>query len=89
MAIWMIAYDLRGPETRADYRKLIQAIESVPHCHEQGSLWFVEHPGPAPAIRDALMPFLDQNDSLFVDRVTNEWAARNTACGNWLNARGL
>jgi hypothetical protein len=87
MSVFVIAYDLKNPGK--DYTSLISAIQTVPWCHAQGSVWFVEHPGPASTVRDILIGHMDANDVLFVDRVSDTWAGRNmSVCGNWLNARG-
>ncbi len=87
MPVFVIAYDLRSPGK--DYTSLISAIQAAPWCHAQGSVWFVEHPGPASVIRNILMGQMDANDVLFVDRVSDAWAGKSmAACGKWLNARG-
>lgn len=89
MAVYVVAYDLRGPETRESYKRLIEAITTAPHCHAQKSLWFVEHDGPATTIRTVLQQYLDTNDILFVDEISAAWAGFGMPkCGAWLNARG-
>jgi hypothetical protein len=86
--VFVVAYDLKTPGK--DYRELIAAIESVPHCHAQGSVWFVQHAGPPSAIRNILAQHMDANDTLFVDRVSNTWAGLHMpTCGQWLNNHGL
>ena len=87
MAVFIIAYDLKKPGK--DYTSLIEAIEAAPHCHAQGSVWFVDLSGPATTIRDTLRAHMDANDILFVDRVSDQWAGwAMPVCGRWLNARG-
>lgn len=87
MGVFIVAYDLKTPGK--NYTDLIKAIESVPCCHAQGSVWFVEHAGPPSAIRDVLKAHIDLNDVLFVDEVSTTWAGYGMpVCGQWLNARG-
>jgi hypothetical protein len=88
MAVFIVAYDLRKPGK--DYGELIRQLESVPSCHAQGSVWFIEHSGPSNVIRDTLRYHIDSNDVLFVDRVTSDWGGVNMpVCGKWLNDHGL
>lgn len=90
MSVFIVCYDLGGPETPASYARIKSFIEQYPSCHAQQSVWFVEHPGPAVALRDQLLPALDSNDRLFVDFVSGAWAGKHMpVCGKWVNDRGL
>ena len=87
MPVFIVAYDLKT--AGKDYTNLTTAISAAPHCHAQGSVWFVEHTGPATAVRDVLLQHIDANDVLFVDQVSSAWAgAHMPTCGAWLNQRG-
>lgn len=88
MPVYLVAYDLKKPGQA--YDRLSPELKKFSHCHAQGSVWFVEAKGPTTALRDALMTFIDANDTLFVDEITAGWAGFNMpACGKWLNACGL
>ena len=89
MPVCIVCYDLGGPEAPASYQRLKKLIEALPNCHAQQSVWFVEHQGPAEALRDHLAQVLDSNDRIFVDQVSGAWAGRGMPiCGRWLNERG-
>jgi hypothetical protein len=88
MAIFIICYDLKTPGK--DYSSLTKLLESVTHCHAQGSVWFIEHAISASSIRDVLQKHVDANDVLFVGQVTNGWSGLHMpVCGKWLNDRDL
>ena len=90
MPVFVVCYDLGGPETPASYSRIKSLIEKYPNCHAQQSVWFVEHPGPAATLRDQLKQALDSNDRIFVDPVSGAWAGFGMpVCGKWLNDRGL
>lgn len=87
MAVFVVAYDLKSPGK--NYHELIAQLSSVPNCHAQGSVWFIEHAGPSSGIRDILAKHIDANDVLFVDQDSTTWAGTHMSiCGQWLNARG-
>jgi hypothetical protein len=88
MAVFIVTYDLN--QVGQNYDCITDKISKFPHCHAQGSVWFVEYSGTAAQLRDHLVPCLDQNDRLFVDAVSSGWAGYNMpTCGKWLNDRGL
>lgn len=88
MPVYLIAYDLNRPGQKHD--NLVEQLKDFSHCHAQGSVWFVEAKGPATALRDALAPFFDANDALFVDEISGSWAGHGMrVCGKWLNDRGI
>jgi hypothetical protein len=88
MPVFIVAYDLNKPGQLHD--KLADQLKEFPHCHAQGSVWFIEARGPAPALRDVLRTHIDTNDKLFVDQISGAWAGSGMpVCGKWLNDRGL
>jgi len=88
MAVFVVAYDLNA--IGQNYTCITAKLGGLPHCHAQGSVWFVEYAGTAGELRAYLAPCLDSNDKLFVDLVSNTWAGWGMpTCGQWLNQRGL
>lgn len=88
MPVFIVAYDLNRPGQLHD--KLAEQLKKFPHCHAQGSVWFIEATGPTTALRDALRAYVDPNDKLFIDLVSGTWAGLHMpVCGKWLNNRGL
>jgi len=80
-----ITYDLVAPGR--DYRPLIEMVKSLgAWCRPTESQWVVATDASAIAIRDALTPFIDQNDRLFVAVLTGESAWWNLApdVADWL-----
>lgn len=84
MAIFSVNYDLYFPK---EYKEFYDALESYPHAHVMDSCWLIEAQGDAKSIRDTLMPHLNSNDSLFVARISEDWAGAGTQCGEWLNGK--
>lgn len=86
MATYMIGYDLNRPGQ--NYTSLIDAITrlSASRWHCLDSTWLIDHPGPATAIRDALLPYIDATDELLVARLSGEaaWAGFDKNCADWL-----
>jgi hypothetical protein len=87
MPCYLVAYDLK--RVGQNYTCITGKLEKLANCHAQGSVWFVDHPGPESALRSQLVSCLDQNDRLFVSEVSRAWASQNmSVCGKWLNERG-
>lgn len=85
MALYLIGYDLKAPGR--NYDELYKAIKSLgAWCHPLDSTWIVKHSGPCPAIRDALSPHIDGNDSLLVVALSGPWASfgLSTTVTDWL-----
>lgn len=79
---YLISYDLNAPGK--NYDRLYDAIKSLGGWwHHLDSTWIVTHPGPATAIRDKLMPYLDRNDKLLVAHCSGE-AAWTRFDSQWL-----
>jgi hypothetical protein len=89
MAVFLAAYDLNTPGK--DYEPLLAYLRTFgAYCHAQRSLWFLEWAGSSSQLRNAIGQHLDENDVLFVDRVSDTWAGLHMPkCGQWLNDRGL
>ena len=83
MAIFSISYDLQRPQ---EYTGFYDTLEAYPHWHVMDSCWLIETEASAGDVRDALMPHISGGDSLFVSRVSDDWAGAGTQCGEWLNA---
>ena len=67
MSIHIISYDLKGHESRDEYRKLYREIYSLGKVEWiQFSTWIVETPLTDVEIRNHLQKVTDFNDSLFV-----------------------
>jgi hypothetical protein len=85
MKSFLLTYDLNRPGQ--NYGELYEGIKNLGtwwHCLD--SSWVVKHPGPATAIRDALSPFLDNNDRLIVLELTGvaAWHGFDKQCNDWL-----
>lgn len=75
MALYSITYDLSNPGR--DYDTLSNAIKKYGSWwHQTGSVWliFANNTSTA-AIRDYLSQFMDQNDKLFIAKLSGVWAA--------------
>lgn len=87
MPKYMIGYDLN--KTGQNYTTLIEGIKKLGgdnwwHCLD--STWIIPHAGPATAIRDTLMQYIDANDELLVTKFDGEWATFgfDGTCTKWL-----
>lgn len=83
-----IGYDLRKPETSADYTELIDAIKGISgtwwHCLD--STWLVRTNMTCAVVRDLLLPYIDANDELLVAKMAHEgaWFGFGKNCSDWL-----
>ena len=84
----IISYDLGQPETSNSYKQLIDRIKAFPdYTKPLESLWIVKSDLSCSEVRDALTPYLDSNDKLFVaDFDIMRWASYGLAGDivNWL-----
>jgi hypothetical protein len=78
MSVLMVSYDLGVPETSDTYKRFIQAIKNLGTnwAKPLKSQFFITTDLSVPAVRDALLPLMDQNDRLLVIEVTRNWATR-------------
>jgi hypothetical protein len=85
MAVYIVTYDLVTPDR--DYTALHNAIRRFPHCHALLSGFFIDTPMTSMQVLNILRPQIDENDVLYVMRITREWAAnRQMKCTAWLQA---
>lgn len=87
MAVYLITYDLNSPGQ--DYESLFEEIKSIgPWAKYMRSVWFVESSLGSTAIRDRLVKVIDDGDTLFVCRVTEDSAwYLDTKFNDWINPR--
>lgn len=89
MALYTISYDLSNPGR--DYVSLSNAIESYGYWwHQTGSVWIISANNTNTSeIRNFLSQFIDQNDRLFVARLSGEWAASGFTQEeyNWIKSK--
>lgn len=83
MATVLVTYDLRAPGR--DYKSVYEYLRGFTHCHGMESVWLLDTLREPTVIRDELVRLIDQNDRLFVVRITRTWASRHYPCGDWLN----
>lgn len=75
MKVHLITYDLLKPAK--DYAKLIAELEQLKAVKIEYSVWLLRNNASAEAVRDHLLPFIDDNDRLFVCVLTGEAGWRN------------
>jgi hypothetical protein len=79
-----------GPETREDYKRLIDHIKSYgTWAKPLYSVWLVKSSKTASQIRDDLTRYVDSNDKLLVMNVTGtSWASLRLpdAVATWMKA---
>lgn len=89
--IHVVAYDLKTPnDTPENYEIIIGAIKSkFSWCHIEQSVWLVDSPGDAVAVRTVLKDYLHSGDTLFVAPLGKAWASWNfgDARNQWLKDR--
>lgn len=80
MKSFIIAYDLNNQK---DYPKLIERIEDYPNAAKiNKSVWFINSTNDAKPIRNELEKFIDNDDNLFVAKLTGEAAWHNVLCSS-------
>lgn len=90
--VLLVAYDLKAPnDTKENYDSIIAAIESEfrTWCHIEQSVWLVDSPADAVAVRDLLKGYLHHGDVLFVAPLQGGWASWNFGArrNDWLKNR--
>jgi hypothetical protein len=87
MAVYMIGYDLN--KQGKNYEDLIKKIKEIATLwwHHLDSTWLITHAGTAVTVRDALTPYIDNDDELLVVRLAQSdaaWKGFNDAGSKWL-----
>lgn len=84
MNSYLISYDLMAPAK--DYSKLISAIKEYgTYAKVLESCWIIKSSSDSTTIRNNLVKYIDENDKLFVCKLTGEAAWKNVLCTNqWL-----
>lgn len=84
MDSYIISYDLIAPNK--DYGPLIKAIKEYgTYAKILESLWIVKSNDSSTTIRDNLKSYIDNDDRLFVAKLTGDAAWKNVLCSNaWL-----
>ncbi|CAO1655005.1 hypothetical protein [Parasphingorhabdus sp. NYA22] len=84
MAVLMITYDLNTPGQ--NYQAIYDYIkENYTWCKGMESVWLVDTTTLPSAIRDDLIAICDENDKIFVVKITKQWASLGYYCADWLN----
>ena len=83
---FIICYDLKGENK--DYSSLTKCIEGLSGVRGKvlESTWIINHPGPAPVIRDEIVKCLDKDDKLLVFEIAMNGADYNLgkSVSEWL-----
>lgn len=84
----LITYDLNKPEK--DYSGLYRAIKAISsdYLHQLTSVWLLDTNFSTKQIYERLRPWIDDNDELFVVRITADrfgWLSRTAI--DWLGKR--
>lgn len=74
MKYFLVIYDLLRPGL--SYQPLWDALRDLKATRVQESAWVVKGEYEPDGLRDHLLQFMDENDRLFVARITT-WAWRN------------
>ena len=83
--LYLITYDLNAP--RQDYQTLFSAIEQISNGYTRclKSVWLINTNLNADQIVHKLLNYIDENDGLFVAKVTSDFQAQlpNEQC-KWI-----
>ena len=83
--VYLITYDLNAP--RQDYQTLFSAIEQISNGYTRclKSVWLINTNLNADQIVQRLLRYIDENDRLFVTKVTSDFQAQlpNEQC-KWI-----
>lgn len=91
--VYVVAYDLKEPNTPADYAKIIEAIKAYgTWARLEQSVWLIESNKTATELRDELKNSIrDASDVLFVAKLSGEWASWRIGKSrvDWLKQRNF
>jgi hypothetical protein len=90
----IVTYDLKSPNDKPeDYQRVIGALKLAysTWCHMEKSVWLVSSEQSASEVRDTLKEVLRPTDTLFVARLSGNWATFNVGekRGAWLKKRSF
>jgi len=87
MSAYIVSYDLH--KRGQNYECIIEKLKGYPeHWHMQQSVWIISTNQTVVQIRDHLMSCLDENDNLFVGKLSAAaWHGFAPAAEPWLKAR--
>ena len=90
MSVYIVTYDLRKESTNEDYNRLIELIkeEGVWACLG-GSSYLVESERSAVELRDKYKQVMDNNDMLYVGKVTAPaaWRGYSEQVSKWIKEK--
>lgn len=87
MATYIVTYDLH--KQGQNYDCIIKKLEAYgTYWHMQQSVWIISTSQTAAQVRDNLQVCLDQNDKLFVGRLSGEaaWVGYEDRITQWLKS---
>lgn len=85
MTTYIVTYDLNEPGQKYDYiSKKLKTYGTW--LHLQGSVWIIVTNQSAAEVRDNLKTCLDNNDELFVAKLSGEaaWSGYTSDTSDWL-----
>ena len=83
MAVVLVTYDLKQPGR--NYQPVYDYLKRFTNCKGLESVWLLDTNTPTRQIRDDLQRLVDNNDKVFVVKITKEWYSLNYTCSSWLN----
>jgi len=91
MSVKIISYDLGGPETSGDYKKIGEYMRTFgTRCKPLESFWLVDTSLSCKQLRDSIGQYLDNNDKLLVLQWNQvNWATKGMPrdVNDWLTNR--
>jgi CRISPR/Cas system-associated endoribonuclease Cas2 len=85
VSMFVVSYDLN--KSGQDYEAIHKRIKSWPtHWHMQGSVWLIVTTDSVTTIRDHIQKVMDNNDKLFVAKLSSEaaWKGYSSNISEWL-----
>ncbi|RSU47557.1 hypothetical protein BRX43_13960 [Sphingomonas sp. S-NIH.Pt15_0812] len=84
MSVLLVTYDLKSPGQ--NYTPVHTYLKSMPgYCKHLESVWLIDTEKTTTQVRNDLMKLVDNNDVIFVVKITQSWASYNYGCADWLN----